>query len=206
MNAPIDLRLPLILASRSPRRRDLLAAAGIPFEVRVADTDETARPNESGWAYVSRLAVEKALAVATQAPGRYVLGADTAVVVWPDSQQSLILGKPDNHAEAIKMLEQLSGVSHYVLTGVALICLDPDLTGAGVPLESFVSSSRVTFRELTRSEIEQYVLTGEPLDKAGAYAIQGGAKGFVSSYEGSWSNIVGLPIEAVAARWKTLGR
>ncbi|MEP7341007.1 MAG: Maf family protein [Acidobacteriota bacterium] len=172
----------LILASASPRRSELLRAAGIEFTVRVADIDESVLTGESPEEYVLRLAREKAQAVAQA--GEWVLGADTTVVVNGE-----IVAKPVDADDARRMLQMLSGQWHEVLTGVSLI-------GGGQVL-SEVAVTRVKFAELTDAEIDWYVATGEPMDKAGAYGIQGYASRFVESIEGSYSNVVGLPVQMV---------
>ena len=172
----------VVLASGSPRRAELLRAAGIEFEVIVADIDERVHPGEAPAAYVARLAAEKARAVAGQAAGRPVLAADTAVVVDHD-----ILGKPIDAADARRMLRRLSGRAHQVMTGV---CVD------GV---TRVETTTVEFASLSDAEIDWYVASGEPMDKAGAYAIQGLASRFVTRIAGSYSNVVGLPIAPVYA-------
>ena len=183
----------LVLASASPRRADLLREAGILFRVAPAHIDEAVRVGESPEAYVERLAREKAEAVHTASPGAFVLGADTTVVV-----DDTILGKPVDGAEAARMLELLAGRSHRVLTGVAL--LGPaDFTRAAVV------STNVTFSRLSDADIAWYVGTGEPLDKAGAYAIQGGASRFVERIDGSFSNVVGLPMEVVGTWCREAG-
>jgi septum formation protein len=198
-------RLPgsaLILASASPRRAELLAAAGIPFEIRPAYIDETVRPGEDARTYASRVAVDKAQAVAAQSQGQPVLGADTVVVI--DGQ---ILGKPTDSADAKRMLRLLSGRTHEVLTAVVLIAgHDPggdflERTSKSLPGSSYsaVEATAVEFVLLSRAEIDWYVATGEPLDKAGAYAIQGLASRFVTRIEGSYSNVVGLPVGLVYA-------
>ncbi|HEY8458874.1 MAG TPA: Maf family protein [Blastocatellia bacterium] len=169
----------LILASSSPRRAELLRAAGIDFTVRVASVDETIRPDESPRDYVTRLSREKARAVARG--DELALGADTIVVV-----DGKIIGKPADAEEAGRMLRALSGRWHEALTGVTLARADRAV--------SAVSSTRVKFAELSDAEIKWYVSTGEPLDKAGAYAIQGRASLFIESIEGSYSNVVGLPM------------
>lgn len=173
---------PLVLASASPRRAELLRAAGIEFTVRVADIDETIRPGESPGDYVLRLAREKALAVAQA--GEVVLGADTTVVVGGE-----IAGKPVDAEDARRMLKLLSGQWHEVLTGVSLIRSDQ--------IFSEVAVTRVKFADLAEAEIDWYVATGEPMDKAGAYGIQGHASRFVESIEGNYSNVVGLPVQMV---------
>ena len=183
----------LVLASASPRRADLLREAGILFRVAPAHIDEAVRVGESPEAYVERLAREKAEAVHTASPGAFVLGADTTVVV-----DDTILGKPVDGAEAARMLELLAGRSHRVLTGVAL--LGPaDFTRAAVV------STNVTFSRLSDADIAWYVGTGEPLDKAGGYAIQGGASRFVERIDGSFSNVVGLPMEVVGTWCREAG-
>ena len=179
----------LILASASPRRADLLRAAGIEAEIRPADVDESVHAGESPEGYACRVAREKALAVSAQAPGRFVLGADTIVVV-----DATILGKPGNPDDARRMLRLLSGRRHAVITGVALVG-SPYRPAAQVT--SRAESTTVEFAPLSESEIDWYVATGEPMDKAGGYAIQGLASRFVMRVEGSYSNVVGLPIALV---------
>lgn len=173
----------LILASQSPRRSELLQQAGISFVARPANVDETIFAGESPGAYVKRVAQEKATAVEAT-PGDIVLGADTVVVI--DGQ---ILGKPRDAADAIRMLQVLSGREHTVLTGICLRRTTETILD--------VAETRVWFPPLTQSEIQQYVATGEPMDKAGAYAIQGLASKFVRRIEGSYTNVVGLPVELV---------
>ncbi|HEX9000274.1 MAG TPA: Maf family protein [Blastocatellia bacterium] len=173
---------PLVLASASPRRSELLRAAGIEFTVRVADIDETVLPGESPGDYVRRLAGEKAQAVARA--GEMVLGADTTVVIGGE-----IAGKPVDAEDARRMLKLLSGQWHEVLTGVSLI--------RSGQIISEVAVTRVKFSELTEAEIDWYVSTGEPMDKAGAYGIQGYASRFVEGIEGNYSNVVGLPVQVV---------
>ena len=170
----------MILASASPRRADLLRAAGLPFEVRVADVDERVRPGEEPGAYVVRLAVAKAAAVAAVSPGQRVLAADTAVVI-----DRHILGKPADADDARRMLRLLSGRTHEVMTGV---CLDG---------EARLERTEVEMMAMTEEEIEWYVGTGETMDKAGAYAIQGLASRFITRIAGSYSNVVGLPVSLV---------
>jgi septum formation protein len=176
----------IILASRSPRRAELLTAAGISFEVLAADVDETPHANEAPAAYVERLAIEKARAVLAMRPGSRVLGADTTVTI--DGE---ILGKPIDEADAIRMLRLLNGRPHEVHTGVALV------SAAGV--RSAVDTTRVWFSPMTDEDISWYVATGEPVDRAGAYAIQGFASRFISRIDGSYSNVVGLPVALVSS-------
>jgi septum formation protein len=174
----------LILASASPRRAQLLRAAGIPFEVVTADVDETPRPAEAADAYVRRLAAAKAELVAVAHPGRLVLGADTTVVV-----SGRILGKAVDADEARAMLTALAGRAHDVHTGVAL-------TGPG-GTETRLATTRVTIAAMTSEDITAYLATDEWLDKAGAYAIQGRMSRFVTALEGSYTNVVGLPVSLV---------
>ena len=176
----------IILASRSPRRAELLTAAGIAFEVLAADVDETPRAHESPTAYVERLAIDKARAVLALRPDARVLGADTTVTI-----DGAILGKPENAADARRMLLMLSGRQHDVHTGVAVV------SRAG--LRSAVDSTRVWFTPMTDEDISWYVATGEPIDRAGAYAIQGRAARFIPRIDGSYSNVVGLPVALVSS-------
>lgn len=173
----------LILASQSPRRSEILRHAGIPFVVKPANVDETVRPGEPVEDYVRRVAQQKAIAVEC-APGDVVLGADTVVVIGGE-----ILGKPRDRADAVRMLEQIRGREHQVITGICL--------RRGKELLYDRAVTRVWFTPLTREEIEEYVASGEPVDKAGAYAIQGLASKFIQRIEGSYTNVVGLPIELV---------
>ena len=179
----------LILASGSPRRRELLRNAGFTFEVIPPEVAEDNPGNEAPAKLVERLALDKAEAVA----GRFhrqdnvvVLGADTVVVV-----DSTLLGKPASPAEARQMLQRLSGRTHEVITGVALV--EPETARRTVAHET----TRVFFRLLKPQEMEDYVATGEPLDKAGAYAIQEGASRFVTRVEGCYFNVMGLPVALV---------
>ena len=174
----------LVLASRSPRRADLLTSAGYDFEVAPADIDEHVLDGETPAALVRRLALEKSAFVARDHPTSIVLGADTVVVI-----DGVVLGKPADDADAAAMLGRLSGRTHDVLTGVAL--------HTGNDRQYGVESTRVTFRELTAAEVAWYVGSGEPEGKAGAYAIQGRASRFVTGIEGSYTNVVGLPIALV---------
>jgi septum formation protein len=178
----------LILASGSPRRRELLAAMGWTFLVRPVELDESPFPGEDAAAYVGRLALAKARAAAEQAaaeaPDALVLGADTVVAL-----EGELFGKPQDPADARRMLRRLSGRRHQVLTGVAL------LDGEREWLE--VARTAVEIAPLSEQEIELYVATGEPLDKAGAYAVQGRGALFVSALEGNYSNVVGLPLPVV---------
>lgn len=174
----------LLLASASPRRADLLRAAGYKFDVAPVDIDERRLPAEPAHDYVIRLAHAKAAFPAGGAPDRIVLGADTVVVV-----DDRILGKPIDDEQAAQMLRLLSGRVHEVLTGVAL--------RRGNLQVHAVETTRVSFVELSGEQVRWYVATGEPRDKAGGYAVQGVGSRFVSRIEGSYSNVVGLPITVV---------
>jgi septum formation protein len=179
----------IYLASGSPRRRELLRQIGVSFRVIGADLDETALQGESPLAYVSRLAAAKAAAGwerSRDSGGAPVLAADTAVVL-----DGRILGKPTGLNDAMAMLLQLSGRTHEVLTAVAL------RTGAGLQVE--VSRSTVSFRPIEPSEARAYWETGEPADKAGAYAVQGYAATFIEDLKGSYSGVMGLPLFETAA-------
>jgi septum formation protein len=164
----------------------LLTSAGIAFEVLAADVDETPLAGEAPAAYVERLAIEKARAVLALRPGARVLGADTTVTV--DGE---ILGKPLNAGDAERMLRKLSGRAHLVHTGVAVV------SARGV--QSGVDTTRVWFDAMTDEDISWYIATGEPVDRAGAYAIQGFASRFIPRIEGSYSNVVGLPVAMVSS-------
>lgn len=180
--------LRLVLASGSPRRRTLLAQLGRPFVVVPADADETPRPGERPWALVRRLAALKAVMVGERLkePGTWVLGADTVVAAAGD-----LLGKPRDPEEARAMLRLLSGRTHQVYTGVALW---DHGSGRGWVR---VAVAAVTFRALTPLEIEEYVAGGEPLGKAGAYAVQGRAGAWVSALRGNVETVIGLPLDVV---------
>jgi septum formation protein len=180
----------LILASTSPRRQELLRNAGIPFEVRAPRIHEVWKQGETAETYVVRLAKEKAEDATHQLAGNQivVLGADTTVVVDEE-----ILEKPRNPADAARMLRMLSGRSHEVMTGVCLLVRD---SNAGKSFTAIETTS-VLFRKLNEQEIQSYVATGEPLDKAGAYAIQGLASRWIPRIEGCYFNVVGLPVPLV---------
>ena len=184
------MALVLILASQSPRRRELLAAAGIPFEVRVAGVPEEVLPGEPPDAHVRRLALEKASAV-SRAPHEVILGADTVVVAGGE-----ILGKPKDTADGRRMLGLLSGREHTVITGIAI------RHRGGVEVDD--CRTTVYFAPLSDHEIEDYLASAEPYDKAGAYAIQGLASKFIHRIEGDYSNVVGLPVFLVYQHLKRL--
>jgi len=172
--------LKLVLASRSPRRAELLTAAGIEFTVRAADVDETPLDGEAPRDYVLRVAEEKARAV--EASGdEVVLAADTTVVLGNE-----IMGKPADAADAAQMLRALAGKRHEVITAICL--------RRGDRVETDIASTSVWFAPLSDAEIEAYVASGEPMDKAGAYGIQGLASKFIDRIDGPYSNVVGLPV------------
>jgi septum formation protein len=185
----------IVLASASPRRQELLRIAGIPFTVQPADIDESPLADESPRGCAERLARGKALAVSQSRPRDCVLGADTIVVV-----DDAILGKPRDADDAARMLRMLSGRTHAVITGVCLV--SPVVSGQGsvaseADLVTASETTLVTFCELSDDEIHDYVVTGEPMDKAGAYAIQGIASRWIPRIEGDYSNVVGLPVALV---------
>jgi len=170
-----------VLASASPRRAELLQAAGFAFDVRPVDVDERRRGEEPAAEYVARIAGAKADAAAATSASHIVIAADTAVSVDGD-----VFGKPDDAAMAARMLRTLSGRAHEVMTGVVVT--------AGARRAAFVEVTRVWFKPLSDAEIAWYVATGEPMDKAGAYAAQGLASRFIPRIEGSYTNVVGLPV------------
>lgn len=170
----------LVLASASPRRRDLLSSLGLDFTVLIPEIDETPIAGESPRSYAERLAMDKATAISTD-PNTTVIAADTIVV-----QDSMILGKPATEAQAFEMLSRLSGKTHEVVTGVCI--------RRGFKTLVFSVTTEVVFRTLEKTEIEDYIASGCPLDKAGSYAIQGGAAHMVKAISGSYTNVVGLPL------------
>ena len=178
--------VPLVLASGSPRRAEILRAVGWPFEAGAPEVDETRREGEPAEDYVRRLAREKAEAGARSRLFGLVLGADTVVVAGAE-----LLGKPRDEEEARRMLRTLSGRWHEVLTGVALVRAESGRAAVGV------ERTRVRFAEMSDEEIDWHVATGEPLDKAGAYAVQGRAALFIEAIEGDYWNVVGLPVRLV---------
>ncbi|MCB1791369.1 MAG: septum formation inhibitor Maf [Gammaproteobacteria bacterium] len=181
----------IILASQSPRRAALLDQVGITYECLAADVDESVHADERAADYVERVAIAKADTVHAQHPNRIVLAADTAVVL-----DQRILGKPRDRDEAVEMLSLLSGRTHEVLTGVAI----------AADVSAFrLSVSRVGFRTLSADEIDAYWRSGEPADKAGAYAVQGIAAAFIERIEGSYSGIMGLPLFETLALLREAG-
>jgi septum formation protein len=184
----------LILASASPRRRELLAQAGYTFEVHPADISEDPSPNEDPIAYVTRLAREKAQAVYNELSQSSASFADTLTVLGADTTVTLdnqILGKPSDATDAARMLRLLSGRAHRVITGIALVSATSTQVAAEV--------TTVNFLTLSDEEIEAYIATGEPMDKAGAYAIQGRAARWIPRIEGCYFNVVGLPTALVSS-------
>ncbi len=188
----------LMVASGSPRRRDLLESVLGTVEIDPPDINETPRSGERASELVMRLALAKASSVAERHPGRMVLGADTVVVV-----DDTILGKPDDRDDAAAMLRALSGRSHRVMTGVAVVCR----SGADCPAASATACevTEVFFRTLTDADIAWYLRSGEADDKAGAYGIQGKASLFVDRIIGSYQNVVGLPLSVVDTLLQSLG-
>lgn len=182
----------LVLASASPRRQELLRNAGITFAVQPADIDESPRDGESPVDCAQRLACEKALSVARSRPLDCVLGADTIVVV-----DEKILGKPRDAPDAALMLRLLLGRTHEVITGVCVVGPAGKLRTENRELRTASATTRVTMCELSDDDIREYIATGEPMDKAGAYAIQGLASRWIPRIEGDYSNVVGLPVALV---------
>jgi septum formation protein len=188
----------LILASSSPRRAEILREAGIAFEICAAEIDETVLPGETALEMVARLAGAKARAIAAQMDAGMheciIVGADTTVELDDE-----ILGKPRDAANAREMLARLSGRTHHVLTGIYLLRLPGDIVRAAV------ENSAVTFAPLSEADIDAYVASGEPLGKAGAYAIQGLAGRYIPKIEGCYFNVVGLPLARLYALLRELG-
>jgi septum formation protein len=184
----------LILGSASPRRARLLSGLGVPFDVRPSAIEESVLAGEDAEEHTVRLARAKAQAVARSAPDAWVLGTDTVVVL--DGE---ILGKPADPIAARRTLGRLSGREHSVVTGVSLVA------PGGAVCEELHEQSVVRFRKLTADEIAAYVASGEPLDKAGSYGIQGGAADFVARLQGSYENVVGLPVDAVREMLRRAG-
>ncbi|ANA39802.1 MULTISPECIES: Maf family nucleotide pyrophosphatase [Geobacter] len=184
----------IVLASASPRRLELLASAGVEFDVFASDIPEEPIPGEAPADFAVRLARDKAVATAARTEGRWFVGADTIVVCAGE-----IMGKPVDEADAVRMLRKLSGVSHEVITGYAVYDRERD----GLLCKAVVT--RVVFKPLRDEEISAYVATGCPMDKAGAYAIQGGAAYMVERIDGSYTNVVGLPLCEVVEDLRRIG-
>ena len=181
----------VILASQSPRRRELLGLTGLPFVVRAADIDETMDPGKAPFDEVARVSRLKAEAVARK-PEDVVIAADTIVVCGGE-----VLGKPRNEADAFRILSLLSGRHHEVMTGMTVVCGDKVITHTEV--------TKIHFRELHPEEIRAYIASGEPMDKAGAYGIQGGAALFADEMVGDYYNVMGLPVCRLAVILRSLG-
>lgn len=188
---PVDVAWPVVLASASPRRRELLSPHVEVFEVDAAEVDEDALTCDDPWETARRLADAKADVVASRHPAALVIAGDTVVALESEGSWEQ-LAKPRDEAEARSMLKQLGGREHVVISAVAM-----RWPGGR---ETFAESSTVRFRALTTPEIDAYVATGEPMDKAGGYAIQGGAAVFAEVVDGATSTVVGLPIEALLPR------
>lgn len=182
----------VVLASGSPRRRQLLELIGIEHDVQPADIDESVRARETPARYAERLAREKASVVASRDPGRITIAADTTVVV-----NKKVLGKPENEEDARRMLSMLSGREHTVITAIAV--------ARGRKLRSAVEEVRVRFRRLRDDEIDAYIATGEPMDKAGAYGIQGYGATIVECIEGDYFAVMGLPLARLVDLLRDLG-
>jgi len=183
----------LILASRSPRRSELLRSLGVEFEVSPSKVEEITDPERSPEQNAVKIARDKALWVAQHNPGSYVLGADTMVVLDQE-----IIGQPKDEEDACRILSKLAGKQHRVITGVTLITPDAEEYKIAVVSTVFIKS-------VSEDQIRSYIETGEPLDKAGAYAIQGEGSFLVESWEGSHSNIIGLPLEALTDLFQQAG-
>jgi septum formation protein len=186
----------VVLASGSPRRQWLLLELVEDFEIFVPDVDEDALTTEDPVATAETLAKAKALAVLKHRPDGFIVGGDTVVALPEDDGTFIQLSKPKTKRDAEKMLSLLSGKTHLVITGVCLAWDDQ--------VRVFSETSKVTFRKLDPAEIKAYVATGEPMDKAGAYASQGGAEKFIENLEGSKTNVVGLPLERVKAEFAVI--
>ncbi len=187
---------PLVLASTSPRRRWLLEKLGRPFDVSAPEVAEIARSGEAADDFAGRMAAEKAVNVAARRTDAWILAADTVVAL-----DGRVLGKPADGADAARMLRALAGRAHTVFTGVAL------LQPGGAVAERMIVATPVGFRDLSDEEITAYLATGEPFDRAGAYAIQGEGAHLVYRVEGSYTNVIGLPLPEVATslrRWRVL--
>lgn len=185
-------RLAFVLASASPRRRELLSGIGLAFDIDKPDIEESPFRGETASDYVRRLAGEKARTVLQRQSNRLILAADTTVVIDGD-----ILEKPNSKDEGVEMLQRLSGTRHQVMTGVSIINDDRE--------SSFVSTSYVIFRALAEDEILWYWNTGEPRDKAGGYGLQGAGGAFIEAINGSYSNVIGLPLAETVSSLRSFG-
>lgn len=204
------MKAAVVLGSGSPRRRDLLRSIGVEPQIVVPDVDESVRPGETAENYVRRLASEKLDAVMGQIPsvgvGTVVIAADTTVEVDGEDGRPHILGKPIDAGEARAMLEQLSGREHRVHTGFAVAVAGPGCRGVEWTGHVEVVTTKVLFREMSSTEIDDYVASGEPLDKAGAYAIQDGGSRFVERIEGPLDAVIGLPLDRIVDVCAGLGQ
>lgn len=189
----ISLSYPFILASASPRREELLRLAGLQFKILPGHIDETYLKGETPRVHVQRLSRDKAAAVAVQHPKALVLGADTIVVI-----DGLVLGKPKSEKQAREMLRKLSNRTHVVFTGFTLSCINTGLS------KTRVVRSSVRFKEISADEMDWYVKSEEPYDKAGGYAVQGKGAAFIRSISGSYTNVIGLPLSDVLEELKRL--
>lgn len=192
---PIKLSLPVILASASPRRSELLRKLVPDFRIVPAHLDEDALTDPDPWVTAQRLAREKCLAIAADHPDSLVIGGDT-VVAMPQDRGWIQLTKPIDENDALQILTRLQGNTHTVITGVCL-----RWPGG---LSALTDESKVTFRSVSESELKDYIATGEPMDKAGAYGLQGGARDFIAKVEGSITNVIGLPMEKLEEALKTV--
>ncbi len=183
----------IILASESPRRRELLGGLGLKFEIVVSGIEENQVKGETPKEHALRLARDKALAVSRQKPEAVVIGADTVVVI--DGE---LLGKPEDAGQARRMLQKLSGRTHEVITGFSLA------QGEGV-LANKAVSSRVLFKKISEEELGWYIQTAEPYDKAGSYAVQGAGAFFIREIRGSYTNVIGLPLSEVVGELRRIG-
>lgn len=190
----ISLSAPFILASASPRRQELLHSLGLNFKIIPAHVNENYRNGEGPREHVRRLAAAKAAAVAAKHPTAWVLGADTIVVI-----DDRILGKPKNKSEARKMLTRLSGREHKVFTGFTVVGAETKIS------KTKVVCSAVRFKSISREELEWYVSSSEPYDKAGGYAVQGKGACFIKSIRGSYTNVIGLPLSELMEELKSIG-
>lgn len=184
MRAMFNATQSIILASASPRRQRFLARLGLDYQCIPADIDEKAYPNETPESFVQRMAVAKARRIAEQHPFACVIGADTVVCLG-----ARIFGKPANTIQALSMLQHLRGRTHQVITGLAILCKEKNIE------DTSICSSSVRFAFFPDHVLQAYIDTGEPMDKAGAYAIQGKGSFLIRSIEGSWTNVVGLPMD-----------
>lgn len=191
----LELRLPVLLASASPRRQELLRELVGKFTVVPAGIDESKLSSQDPWESAQRTAREKALAVAAKHPGSLVIAGDT-VVALPVGEGWRQLGKPVDEDDARRMLRDLSGETHTVITGVCVRWPDG--------LTAFTEATKVTFRSLSDDEIREYVATGSPMDKAGAYGLQDESQSFIAKVEGSVSNVIGLPMERLEEALKAV--